>query len=168
MRAMLILVLALSAAACKDLTEVVIVAPSDIPVDLSMIGVVAVAEGDAPPMPPMIGDGFGGQVTRLPLVVSVTSGGNTATFSARIALSSDPFGGPSLFVERNVRGVRFAEGQRLMLVLPLLSACACSSPAGPLSSCPPPAPSCDGETPALVPFDEAVASGKTPVLMGMP
>jgi len=143
-------------AGCRDsLTQVVVVLQSDLLVPTETDGIqTTVIDG---PLPPSPGFGFGsGFLTGFPLSFGVTSGGTTSSFSFIVQLMRGANTGvmPSIVVSRTVSDVRFADEQTMMLVVPLLRACACQG-----TSCPSPGnPMCDALVhPALLPFDPAVA-----------
>jgi hypothetical protein len=144
-------------AGCRDsLTQVVVVLQSDLVVPTETDGVqTAVVEG---PLPPGPNSGFGvGLTSAFPLAFGVTSGGITSTFSFTVQLTrgfNSGTGLPLIVVNRTVSDIRFVDEQTMMLVVPLLRACACQG-----TSCPSPGnPMCDAiDRPALLPFDPAVA-----------
>jgi hypothetical protein len=150
-------------AGCRDaLSQVVVVLQSDlvVPTDADGIQTVVVA-GPVAPSPSDFGAFFGsGQLTSsFPLSFGVNSGGDTSSFSFTVQLMHGFFTGqPLIVVNRSVTDVRFVEEQTMMLVIPLLRACACEG-----TSCPSPGnPMCDAiDRPTLVPFDPAVAPPST-------
>jgi hypothetical protein len=153
------LLLSPALAGCRDsLSQVVVVLQSDlvVPTDADGIQTVVVG-GPVAPSSTDFGAFFGsGQLTSgFPLSFGVNSGGETSSFSFTVQLLDGFFTGqPLIVVNRSVTDVRFVEEQTMMVVIPLLRACACQG-----TSCPSPGnPMCDAvDRPALVPFDPAVA-----------
>lgn len=159
-----LLLLSVLAGCRDDLTQVVVVIQSDlvVPTETDSIQTL-LAEGPLPPDPGGF-NGFGGSgplAPSFPLSFGVKSDGHTPSFSFNVQLMKGfNSGNPSLIVvKRTITDVRFVDEQTLMLVVPLLRACACQG-----TSCPAPGdPQCDGiDQPTLQPFDPAIAppSGK--------
>ena len=144
-------------AGCREsLTQVVVVLQSDLVIPTETDGMqTAVMDG---PLPPVPNSGFGVGLAGggFPLAFGVTSGGVTSSFSFTVQLTRGFSTGtlPSIVVSRTVSDIRFVDEQTMMLVVPLLRACACQG-----TSCPSPGnPMCDAiDRPALLPFDPAVA-----------
>jgi len=143
---------------CYDpVTEVLLVVPSDLTLDISSFATVLVTPGNGLPKP---ADGFGSPLLRLPLTASVVTAGSTASFSAEVIMGSSPFQGDRVLITRTVFGVRFEDHQTRMLILPLVSACGCHN-----DVCPIPGPRCEDLTnPPLVPFDPALANDNAALL----
>ena len=139
-------------AGCREsLTQVVVVLQSDLMIPTETDGMqTAVMDG---PLPPVPNSGFGvGLTGGFPFAFGVTSGGVTSSFSFTVQLTRGFNTGtlPSIVVSRTVSDIRFVDEQTMMLVVPLLRACACQG-----TSCPSPGnPMCDAvDRPALLPFD---------------
>jgi len=153
-------------AGCHDpLTQVVVVFQSDldVPTETDGLGIFA-SEGPFAPDSnaasvnsgaPLLGSHF-------PLSIGVDSAGATQTFSMTVQLfqgfASSQGTPPLIVVNRTVTDIRFVDQQTMMLVLPLLRACACQG-----TSCPSPGdPQCDNiDRPPLQPFNDAVAPPST-------
>ena len=153
-----LLLLSALAGCREDLTQVVVVLQSDVAVPTEADGIqTMVGEG---PFAPTQFDGrsfFGADFLRggFPLSVGVTSAGNASNFSMNVQLFSK-FGlqGSLIVVNRSITDVRFVEEKTMMVVVPLLRACACQG-----TACPSPGnPQCDAiNQPPLLPFDPEVA-----------
>jgi hypothetical protein len=147
-------------AGCRDsLTQVVVVVESDLAVPAETDGVqTAVIEGPAAPGQTIFGSPL---IGGFPLSFGVTSNGATPSFSftAQLTRSTTTPGNQLIVVSRTVTDIRFVDEQTMMLVVPLMRACACQG-----TSCPSPGnPLCDNvDRPALVPFDPAVAPPSMP------
>ena len=163
-------VLLLSAlAGCRDdLTQVVVVLQSDLVVPTDTDGIqVMVGPGPIAPSTFQPNVFFGSDLLsgNFPRSFGVTSGGSTSSFSANIQLMRGFSQGvpPLIVVNRSVTDVRFVEEQTMMVLVPLLRACACQG-----TACPSPGdPQCDAiNQPALQPFDPEVAPPSMPNLNG--
>jgi hypothetical protein len=158
------LLLLASLAGCHDpLTEVVLVVQSDLEVAAETDGVfVFASDGPFAPDSRAAGLSSGGPLAGdFPLSLGINSAGGTSTFSITVELlkgfsSLQP--APLIVVNRTVTDIRFVDQQTMMLVLPLLRACACQG-----TSCPAPGnPLCDNiDKPALQPFDPTIAPPST-------
>jgi len=147
-------------AGCHDeLTQVVMVVESDlsVPSDVDGMDVFTIEGPFAPPVGPFFNPS-GQSLPPFPLSVGFQSGGATRSFSAVVRLVRGAFTSPTLVVSRAVTDVRFVDQQTMMLVFPLMRACACQG-----TSCPSPGnPECDNmDNPELSPFDPAVAPPST-------
>jgi hypothetical protein len=146
-------------------TEVIVVLQSDLTIPTETDGLeIAVGAGPIAPLPsgsPSINEG-----TLLtgdfPVSLAFTPGGTTTSFSLTAQLlhnlsgaNADP---SSLVVSRTITDVPFFPHQEMMLVVPMLRACACHG-----TSCPGPGnPDCDDiARPTLQKFDPAVAPPST-------
>jgi hypothetical protein len=159
-----LVLLASVVAGCRpSITEVVVVLQSDlvVPADADAIQVAM----DAGPAAPMIGQRgaaaiMNGLTAGFPLAIGFTSGGMTPNFSlvVQLQLQSRAGGPPSIVVSRTISDIRFVDEKTMMVVVPLLRACACDG-----TSCPSAGdPACDAiRTPTLQPFDPAVAPPST-------
>jgi hypothetical protein len=141
-------------------TEVVVVVQSDLTIPTDTDGVIA--SFNPGPLPPMIG----GFETRnindpledhsFPVSLGFTSAGTTPNFSITVQLLHGvrQGGTASIAVSRTVTDIRFIDQKMMMLVLPLLRACACDG-----TSCPnTDNPDCESfHSPSLDPLDPAVA-----------
>jgi len=159
--------LLLVVAGCHDpLTEVVLVLESDlaIPAEVDTLQ-MGIAAG---PTAPMVGN-FQTVPTQFfltgnffPLSVGFGSAGGTSSFSLTVQLLRSA---SAIVISRNITDIRFVREQTMMLVVPLLRACACQG-----TTCPNPGdPDCDNLTsPALQPFDPAVAPPSTMMNSSLP
>ena len=159
-----LLVLLAAVAGCRQsITEVVVVLQSDlvVPADADAIQVAM----NAGPAAPLIGERgatgtMNGLTTQFPLAIGFTSEGMTPNFSlvVQLQLQSSTSGPPSIVVSRTISDIRFVEEKTMMVVVPLLRACACDG-----TSCPSAGdPACDAiRTPTPQPFDPAVAPPST-------
>jgi len=160
------LVLLAAVAGCTEsATEVVVVLQSDlvVPTDVDGIRFDMNAGAVAPSGQPGSFTTLTGAAEPFPLSIvfrpqetTETFPVATATFSLRVQLQRGVVDGPSLeiVVTRAITDIRFIDEQRMMLVVPLLRACACTG-----TSCPNPGnPDCDDiQSPTLQLFDPAVA-----------
>jgi hypothetical protein len=152
------LLLPLLLAGCDTpLTQVVLVIQSDLspPIEVDALDVTAIPGPYAPLVNPFFGNGI--PLGKFPLSVGFVSGGRTNSFSivARMFRGVSQFMNPPIVVSRTVTDIRFEDQETMMLVLPMLEACACQG-----STCPLPGtnPDCDNiDKPMLLPFDPAVA-----------
>jgi hypothetical protein len=146
------------AAACNELTEVVLVIESDLmPFTEVNAFDATIAPGPVAPVP--VNGLFVSGVTSFPLSIGFVSHGETKSFSLVARLLVGTPGAPQrLVVSRTVSDVRFVEGEVRMFVLTMPRACACQGTACPL----PGDPACDKLTnPTLEPFDPARAPRST-------
>jgi hypothetical protein len=150
---------------CRDdLTQVVVVLQSDLVVPTETDGIqTRVTDGPFAPDPGGFGAGFfgGGPLTSgFPLSFGVNSGGQSSSFSFNVQLTKGSNSGlPQLIVvNRTITDVRFVDEKTMMLVIPMMRACACAG-----TSCPGPGdPLCDAiDRPTLEPFDPEVAPPST-------
>jgi hypothetical protein len=152
-------------ASCEDtqLTQVVLVVQSDlaVPAEVDGMDVTAINGPFAPPVSPFISN-FGTSLGQFPLSVGFMSRGGTEGFSvvARLFKGALTTPMPALVVSRTVTDVRFVDQQTMMLVLPMMRACACQGTSCPTGS------GCDNiDRPALQAFDAGVAPPST--MMGI-
>jgi hypothetical protein len=158
----LVLALALLAASASagcqdDLTEVLVIIDSDVPVGpgrmVDQVVFTAQAGGGSPAMfspcsfSPNNINGF-------PVSMAFVSGGSTTVFSVRIDLvqSINP---QQPVISRTLSNIRFVADQLRMLPVEMNAVCACDG-----TSCPNPGtfPECDGvNNPATIPFDPEIA-----------
>ena len=158
-----IVLLPLLLAGCDEqLTQVVLVIQSDLkpPTEVDGLEVDAVQGPYAPQVNQFFG-GTGIPLGQFPLSVGFVSGGKTKSFSivARLFRGVTQISTPSIVVSRTVTDIPFEDQETMMLVLPLLKACACQG-----TTCPAPGtnPDCDNiDKPMVIPFDEAVAPPST-------
>jgi hypothetical protein len=162
----LLLLLSLVAGCRDDLTQVVVVLQSDlvVPGDTDSIQ-TRVVDGPFAPDPGGFGAGFFGggplSTSGFPLSFGVQSGGQSSSFSFDVQLTKgfDSGQAPLIVVSRTITDVRFVDEKTMMLVVPLMRACACAG-----TSCPAPGnPLCDAiDRPTLDPFDPDVAPPSMP------
>ena len=164
-----LLLLALAGCDPPQPTDVVVVLQSDLAIPTETDGLeISVSAGPVAPLP------NGAQSVNetdaltghFPFSLVFTPGAMTTSFSLTAQLLLNLFGTtgspPSLIVSRTVTDVPFSAHRQMMLVLPMLRACACQG-----TSCPGPGnPDCDAiAAPSLQPYDPAVAPPST-VLFG--
>jgi hypothetical protein len=90
----------------------------------------------------------------LPMTLAFRSPQPPSGLDLQFQLEGQDSTGGGVYVVRSLLDVQLVDGQRLMLPLPLVAACACQG-----STCPPPGnPDCEDLTaPALLPVDPGVA-----------
>jgi hypothetical protein len=148
----------LALAGCQDpLTEVVVVIDSDLQVP-----------GDVDSVQFRVDDTqFFDNLERFPASIGVVSQGTRTAFSFHVTLGR-VYPPQNPVISRSATGIRFVEGETMMLVVKLPAACACVG-----TNCPNPGafPDCDNlVSPPLEPFDPAVApvsQGGSPGSSGM-
>jgi hypothetical protein len=132
-------------AGCHDpLTEVVLVIDSDLKVSAE-VDTIHVSVDDL-----TLSEGLG----TFPVSLGVLSQGMRNAFSLHVGLSHSP-ASQTFVVARSATGIRFVDGETMMLRLKLSSACACAG-----TNCPDPTGIRDCQdlaSPPLEPFDPAVA-----------
>ena len=170
-RAFASLALAVAIAGCDTpwRTAVMVVLESDlaVPSDVDGLSVQAAAGPDAPsPGSAGINSVFYSFVlSSFPTAVYFYPADMTANFSVIVQLQQGLTGltgvPPTIAVSRTVRDIRFSPEHTMMLVLPMLRACACDG-----TSCPPVGtPGCDDLTqPTLEHYDPDVATPIEPAL----
>jgi len=149
---------------------VVVVLQSDLEVPRETDGLqVAIAAGAVAPQPnapqtSVIGLRLSGSGD-LPAAIGIKAGPTSSSFSMTAQLLDLASGTslPGIVVSRSIADVRFVPDSKLMLVVPMLRACACEG-----TSCPLPGnPDCDNIiAPTPQPFDPAVVPPGTSMPFG--
>jgi len=160
-----LMLLAVVAGCHESATEVVVVLQSDlvVPTDFDGTRFDMNAGAVAPSGQPGsfttltgVAEPFPLSIAFLPQETTETFPVATASFSLRVQLQRGVVAGPPLetVVTRAITDIRFVDEQRMMVVVPLLRACACTG-----TSCPNPGnPDCDDiKSPTLQPWDPAVS-----------